>query len=125
MDPLLRKVDAVTVPVPDLDSGRRFYRDHLGDALLWRDDAVGQAGLGLPDSDTEIVLSTRHAYEPDWLVTCVDDAVGLVTSGGGRVIAAPADLPVGRIAVVLTHLTTSWCCSTCQKAGTRPTPAVQ
>ena len=100
VDPLLRRVDAVTVPVPDLDSGLRFYRDRLGHALLWRDDAIGQAGLGLPDSDTEIVLSIRHAYEPDWLVTCVEEAVGIVEAGGGRVVVPPADLPVGRIAVV-------------------------
>jgi catechol 2,3-dioxygenase-like lactoylglutathione lyase family enzyme len=32
--PLLRKVDAVTVPVPDLDTGLRFYRDALGHQLL-------------------------------------------------------------------------------------------
>lgn len=51
--PLLRMVDAVTMPVPDLDSGLRFYRDGLGHQLLWRDDAIGQAGLRLPDADTE------------------------------------------------------------------------
>ena len=90
----------MTVPVPDIDSGLRFYRDHLGHGLLWRDHAIGQTGLGLPDGDTEVVLSTRHAYEPDWLVNCVDEAVGIVESGGGRVIAPPADQPVGRIAVV-------------------------
>jgi hypothetical protein len=28
--PLLRSVDAVTVPVPDLDAGLSFYRDRLG-----------------------------------------------------------------------------------------------
>jgi len=27
-------VDAVTIPVPDLDSGLRFYRDALGHELL-------------------------------------------------------------------------------------------
>jgi predicted enzyme related to lactoylglutathione lyase len=99
-DPLLLKVDAVTVPVPDLVSGLRFYRDHLGHTLLWRDDAIGQAGLGLPEGSTEIVLSTQHAYEPDWLVTSVDEAVDVIESGGGRVIAPPSDIPVGRIAVV-------------------------
>ena len=28
--PLLQKVDAVTVPVPDLDAGLRFYHGSLG-----------------------------------------------------------------------------------------------
>jgi catechol 2,3-dioxygenase-like lactoylglutathione lyase family enzyme len=48
--PLLRQVDAVTVPVPDLDRGLRFYRDHLGHRLLWRNDEIGQAGLSRPGS---------------------------------------------------------------------------
>ena len=30
MDPLLRKVDCVQIPVPDLDAGLRFYQDGLG-----------------------------------------------------------------------------------------------
>ncbi|MBO0837372.1 MAG: VOC family protein, partial [Actinobacteria bacterium] len=57
--PLLRKIDAVTIPVPDLDAGLSFYRDRLGHELLWRNDATGQAGLRLPGSDSEIVLTTR------------------------------------------------------------------
>ena len=44
--PLLQKVDAVTVPVSDLEAGLRFYRDSLGHELRWRNDQVGQAGLG-------------------------------------------------------------------------------
>jgi catechol 2,3-dioxygenase-like lactoylglutathione lyase family enzyme len=73
--PLLQKVDAVTVPVPDLDAGLAFYRDRLGHQLRWRNEEVGAAGLALPGSDTEIVLTTR-------------------------MIAEPEDIPVGRVAVV-------------------------
>jgi catechol 2,3-dioxygenase-like lactoylglutathione lyase family enzyme len=36
--PLLQKVDAVTVAVPDLDVGLGFYRDRLGHQLRWRND---------------------------------------------------------------------------------------
>lgn len=98
--PLIRKVDAVTVPVPDLDSGLRFYRDRLGHELLWRNDELGQAGLALPDSDTEIVLSTRLDLAPAWLVSSADRAAGDVVAAGGRMLADPADIPVGRVAVV-------------------------
>ena len=98
--PLLQKVDAVTVPVPDLDSGLRFYRDHLGHALLWRNDAVGQAALELPDTDTELVLTTQLDYAPNWLVTSADDASAGVCTVGGRLLTGPFDIPVGRIAVV-------------------------
>ena len=80
--PLLRMVDAVTVPVPDLDQGLRFYRDRLGHELLWRNDAIGQASLRLPESGTELVLSTGLSYAPTWLV------------------ASPARIAVGRVAVV-------------------------
>lgn len=98
--PLMRKLDAVTVPVPDLDAGLRFYRDALGHALLWRNDALGQAGLELPDSDTELVLTTRLDYAPNWLVDSADEAAATVRAAGGRIVTEPFDIPVGRVAVV-------------------------
>jgi hypothetical protein len=64
-----RSVDAVTVPVPDLDAGLGFYRDRLGHSLLWRNGEIGQAGLQLAASDTELVLTTRGVYAPSWLVS--------------------------------------------------------
>ncbi|CAN5881542.1 hypothetical protein BH23ACT2_BH23ACT2_24260 [soil metagenome] len=54
---LLRKVDAVTLRVADLDAGISFYVDRLGHRLRWRNDDIGQAALGLPESDTEVVLT--------------------------------------------------------------------
>jgi predicted enzyme related to lactoylglutathione lyase len=98
--PLFQKIDAVTIPVPDLDAGLRFYRDSLGHELRWRNDDIGQAGLGLAASDTEIVLTTRQRYEPDWLVNSADEAAAAVEAAGGRVVAEPFDFPVGRLAVV-------------------------
>ena len=98
--PLLRSVDAVTVPVPDLDAGLSFYRDRLGHSLLWRHGEIGQAGLQLAASDTELVLTTRGAYAPSWLVSSADDAVAAVVHAGGHRISGPSDIPVGRLAVV-------------------------
>ena len=63
-------------------------------------NATGQAGLALPGSDTEIVLSTRERYEPDWLVASADEAAAAVAAAGGRVVTEPFDIPVGRVAVV-------------------------
>jgi predicted enzyme related to lactoylglutathione lyase len=97
---LLHAVDAVTIPVPDLDAGLGFYRDVLGQQLRWRNDAIGQAGLGLAHSDTEIVLTTELGYEPNWLVESVDAAVAAFRDAGGSLIAEPFDIPVGRVAVV-------------------------
>jgi predicted enzyme related to lactoylglutathione lyase len=90
----------VTVPVPDLDTGLRFYRDALGHQLLWRNDAVGQAGLQLPDSATELVLTTQLDYAPNWLVSSAAEATEAVRAAGGRVVTEPFDHPVGRVAVV-------------------------
>ncbi len=99
--PVLRTVDAVTVRVPDLDRGLAFYRDALGHELRWRDDTQDSAGLALPDSGTELVLTTRFGYEPNWLVESVPDAVARFVEAGGTVIAEPVEIPVGRVAVVL------------------------
>ena len=99
-DPLLQKVDAVTIPVADLDAGLRFYRDALGHRLVWRNDEIGQAALYLPGSETEIVLTTRQRYEPNWLVASADEAAREFEAAGGRVLYEPDDIPVGRLAVV-------------------------
>jgi predicted enzyme related to lactoylglutathione lyase len=98
--PLLRAVDAVMVPVPSLDEGLRFYRDQLGHELLWRSDPLGQAGLRLPEGEAELVLSTRHDYAPNWLVTSVAEAVETVLAAGGHVVQQATPIPVGQLAVV-------------------------
>ncbi len=98
--PLLQKLDAVQIPVPDLDAGLRFYRDRLGRELRWCNDQIGQAGLAMPGSDTEIVLTTGQKYQPNWLVASADDAAAAVQAAGGRVVSGPFDIPVGRVAVV-------------------------
>jgi predicted enzyme related to lactoylglutathione lyase len=96
-DPLLRQVDCVQIPVPDLDAGLRFYRDGLGLELKWRH--ATQAGLRLGDS--ELVLQTeRPGPETDFLVDSAEEAIRRVEAAGGRVLAGPQDIPVGRLAVV-------------------------
>jgi catechol 2,3-dioxygenase-like lactoylglutathione lyase family enzyme len=88
--PLFHAVDAVTVPVPDLERGLDFYRGVLGHELRWRNDSIGQAGLGLAESETEIVLTTELRYEPNWFVESVDLAVENFREGGGRYWSNPA-----------------------------------
>ena len=86
--------------MPDLDAGLAFYRDVLGHELRWRNDDIGQAALSVPDADTEIVVTTQHGYEPNWLVSSADDAATAIEERGGRVLAPAFDIPVGRVAVV-------------------------
>lgn len=97
--PLFRRVDCIQVPVPDLDAGLAFYRDKLGHSLKWRTSTA--AGLGMPDSDAEIVLQTeRPELEANLLVESVDAAAERFVAAGGRVIRGPFDIQVGRCAVV-------------------------
>lgn len=98
--PVLSALDAVTIPVPDLEAGLRFYRDRLGHKLRWRNDAIGQAGLALPDSNTEIVLATQLDYAPNWLVKSADEAAAAIQAAGGQIEVEAFDIPVGRVAVV-------------------------
>ena len=97
---VLRKVDAVTVRVPTLAAGLTFYADRLGHQVLWRNEEAGQVGLALPESDSELVLTTAQDYEPNWLVQSVEQAVERLVRAGGRLLVGPVDIPVGRLAVV-------------------------
>ena len=96
---LLRNVDCVQIPVPDLDRGLAFYRDRLGHELIWRTGTA--AGLRLPGGETELVLQAGASDpEVDFLVDSVETAVAELTAAGGTVLAEPFDIPVGRVAVV-------------------------
>jgi hypothetical protein len=76
-----------------------FYRGRLGQDLIWRSDEVGQAGLRLPDSETEIVLGATFCSPPNWLVSPVPEAVADILAGGGSVVVEPRGIAVGRSAV--------------------------
>ena len=99
VEPLILRVDAVQVIVPELEAGLAFYRDKLGHELRWRTET--SAGLAMPDSDTELVLQTALAQpETDLLVESADEAVERFVEAGGSIVVPPSDIPVGRVAVV-------------------------
>ena len=58
LSPSFHAIDAVTIPVPDLDAGLRFYRDSLGHELRWRNDYIGQAGLA------SLAATQRSSHNP-------------------------------------------------------------
>ena len=98
MDALLRAIDALVIRVPDLEAGVEFYRDALGHDVVWRGDRA--AGLRMPGAETELVLSLDVGPETDVLVASVPGAVQAFVAAGGTVVAEPAEIPVGRVAVV-------------------------
>ena len=98
-EPLILRVDAIQLIVPDLEAGLAFYRDKLGHELRWRNET--SAGLAMPGTNTELVIQTAlDQPETDLLVESADDATTRFVEAGGTVIAPPSDIPVGRVAVV-------------------------
>ena len=96
---LIRKVDCLQIPVPDIASGLAFYRDCLGHELLWRTET--SAGLRMPDTDAEIVIQTeRQDMEATLLVASADQAASRIVQAGGSVLVQPFDIQIGRCAVV-------------------------
>ena len=97
--PYVKKIDALRIPVPDLDTGLAFYRDRLGHELVWRSESA--AGLRMPDTDAEMVLQTeREGLEINLLVESADSASDAIEGAGGTVVEPPFDIPIGRCAVV-------------------------
>ena len=97
---LFRRIDCLQIPVPDLESGLAFYRDKLGHELIWRTKTA--AGLRMPETDAEIVIQTeRPQLEANLKVASADAAADRMVEAGGKLIAAPFDIQIGRCAVVL------------------------
>ena len=97
-EPLFQKVYCVMLKVADLDAALGFYSEALGHPLLWRSPEA--AGLGMPGTDTELVVHTGLGPEVDLLVDSVDIAAARFVEAGGTIIKEPFDIPVGRCAVV-------------------------
>jgi lactoylglutathione lyase len=96
--PLIRKFDCRQLPVGDLEVGVAFY-ERLGHEVIWR--RPNQVGLGLPDTDTELVLQTeRPDARVDLLVEDVRAAVERFVAAGGRVVVHPFPIEIGLCAVV-------------------------
>ena len=97
--PLLCKVDAVTVPVPDLDRGSSSTQVTSVIGCCGATTTSARLPWGSATA-TRIVLTTRQRYEPNWLVDDVDEAIAMFQTAGGRLVAPAFDIPVGRVGVV-------------------------
>jgi lactoylglutathione lyase len=97
--PLFRKIDCLSIPVPNLDAALAFYSADLGHELIWRSSTA--AGLRLPGSNAELVLHTENRpMEADLAVESVPEALVRFTSAGGMVLRGPFEIPIGLCAVV-------------------------
>jgi predicted enzyme related to lactoylglutathione lyase len=94
--PVLKKIDAILINVPSIERGLDFYREQLGLQMVWREEDMAAVRLG----DAEFVLSTRLDPGTVFLVDSVEHAVTIFENAGGKVVAPPADMPVGKVAVM-------------------------
>jgi predicted enzyme related to lactoylglutathione lyase len=98
---VLRKIDCVMVKVSDLGAAADFYQRVFGLTPLWTD--ATSVGMGMPDTDAEVVLHTREIAVDRAVTYLVDDVDGAVQSARAAncgVLEEPFDIPVGRCAVL-------------------------
>jgi predicted enzyme related to lactoylglutathione lyase len=98
---VLRKIDCVMLPVPDLTSATEFYTRVFGLLPLWRDEM--SVGMGMPDTDAEVVLHTMDLpvdQSVHYLVDDVPDAVAMAQQAGCFVRRAPFEVVIGMCAVL-------------------------
>jgi len=119
---VLRKIDCVMVRVDDLESAARFYTERLGLRELWRDGS--SAGMGLPETDAEVVLHTMDLPAEHAVHYLVDDARAAAASwraDGLRVRTEPFEIAVGWCAILADPFGNAICILDLSK-GTRPPP---
>ena len=94
----LRKIDCVMVRVDDLAAATAFYARACGLRPLWRDES--SVGMGLPDTDAEVVLHTMD-LPGEWNVYyLVDDVLAAVAAWRGEVVREPFEIEIGWCAVL-------------------------
>ena len=97
----LRKIDCVLIRVTDLDRAVDFYGRAFGLSVQWRDEI--SVGLGMPETDAEVVLQTRDIPADRAVNYLVDDVVAAVAEAratGCAVLVEPFEIAVGRCAVL-------------------------
>jgi lactoylglutathione lyase len=98
---VLRKIDCVMVRVDDLGTASRFYGQMLGLRPLWRDEV--SVGMGLPETDAEVVLHTMDLPPESGVHYLVDDVAASVSAwreAGCVVRKPPFEVAVGWGAVL-------------------------
>jgi predicted enzyme related to lactoylglutathione lyase len=118
---MLRKIDCVMVRVPELSPAVEFYTRVCGLTPLWRDET--SVGMGLPETDAEVVLHTMELPADrgvHYLVDDVAEAVRTARRAGCTVRAAPFEVAIGWCAVLADPFGNTLCLLDMSK-GPRPT----
>jgi len=94
----IRKIDCIMVRVPDLAAATEFYTRSFGMRRLWADET--SVGLGMAETDAEVVLHTMDLAADESVYYLVDDVDAAAAQYTGKIRTAPFDIPVGRCAVL-------------------------
>jgi predicted enzyme related to lactoylglutathione lyase len=107
----LKKIDCVMVYVENLAEAKSFYCRVFGLRELWNDE--GSIGLGLLETDAEIVLhndpTLPSKVEVYYLVENVVAAVDEYERNGCRVLVPPFPVVIGDCAVIEDPFATRLC----------------
>ena len=95
---LFRNIDCLMFNVGDLPGALEFYRGKLGLPLVWKTDQ----GAGLRMGVSELVLNQGPPRPPetDIAVDSAPEAARRFVEAGGKIIAAPFDIKIGKCVVV-------------------------
>ena len=108
---MFKKIDCVMIRVDDVAAGEKFYSQVFGLKPLWRE--AGSVGMGLPETDAEIVLHNNpdipNKVEVHYLVDDVVAAVKTYAEKGCRVLVPPFGVLIGKCAVIQDPFETSIC----------------
>lgn len=96
--PLFRKIDCLLLKVDNLEDGLMFYSKKLGHEILWKTSTA--AGLKLPNSTAELVISTENGPETDLKVEDTQQAYNKLLQAGAKSIVPPFEIKIGYCAVV-------------------------
>lgn len=96
--PLFKNIDCLMFNVRDLTAAIAFYHDRLGLPLAWRDGNSAAFQVG----ESELVVHAGEPKEPetDILVDSADEAARRFVEAGGKILAGPFDIRIGRCVVV-------------------------
>jgi lactoylglutathione lyase len=108
---MFKKIDCVMIRVDDVAAGEKFYSEVFGLRPLWREAA--SVGMGMPESDVEIVLHNiagiPNKVEVHYLVDDVVAAVKCFAEKGCRGLVQPFDVLIGKCAVIEDPFATTIC----------------
>jgi predicted enzyme related to lactoylglutathione lyase len=108
---MFKKIDCVMVRVDDVVSAEKFYSEVFGLKPRWRE--AGAVGIGMPETDAEIVLHSDagipNKVEVHYLVDDVVAAVKGYAEKGCRVLVPPFDVLIGKCAVIQDPFGTTIC----------------